>query len=89
MIEKKVVVKNKHGIHARPSAQISKFVQDSNSEVTISKNGVEVPAISVISLLSLGAACGTELIIKANGPDEDNVIKVLGNMIESDFNYSE
>ena len=84
MVEKSVQISNKTGLHARPA---SRFVQEASryaSEITVSKAGRTVNAKSMISVLSLGANCGSEILIRTTGIDEvpamDSLVALLASM---------
>lgn len=81
MAEKKVTVKLKTGLHARPAAL---FVQEANkyaSEVFVSKNNKQVNAKSIMGIMSLAVAHGSEITIRAEGVDEDQAIEALAAII--------
>ncbi|QTL97649.1 HPr family phosphocarrier protein [Iocasia frigidifontis] len=81
-VEKKVKITNETGLHARPA---SKFVQKAggfNSEIIAILNDREVNAKSILGILSLGASKGKEIILKAEGTDEEMAIKELVNYLE-------
>lgn len=66
---KKAKVINDWGLHARPSANIASVARTFKSEITISYQGKQAPALSVASLLMLEAPNGAELLIEATGVD--------------------
>ena len=85
MIEITVVVKNKAGLHARPSSLIVKTCVLYNSEVYIGREGNLINAKSIMGVLTLGAGFGTELTIQAEGDDEVQVTKKLAQLFDSKF----
>lgn len=77
MIEKKVEVKLKSGLQARPAAL---FVQEANrfsSEVFLEKDGKKVNAKSIMGLMSLAVNSGSIITISANGSDEEEAVEAL------------
>lgn len=67
MAEKKVSVKNQHGLHARPAAM---FVQKASAypfAVTIEKGGKSADAKSILGIMTLAVQKGDEVIIRADG----------------------
>lgn len=85
MTKKTVVVENKTGLHARPAAL---FVQTANkyeSKIVIEAEGKSVNAKSIMGVMSLAVSCGTEIMICADGKDEEEAIKELTELIESKF----
>ena len=79
------MIKNKFGLHARPSAS---FVQTANrfrSSVKVEKDGQVADGKSILDLMMLAAAQGTNITVKANGEDAQEALKALGDLIESRF----
>ena len=65
----KLVVGNVRGLHARPAAELVRVAQAFQADIVFSGNGKSASAKSVLSLLLLGAAGGTELTVTADGVD--------------------
>jgi len=85
MKEKKVMIPNKLGIHARPATLFAETASKFQSEVTVEKDGMEVNGKSILGLMMLVAPKGTEIIIRAEGPDEDEAIEALTKLVEEGF----
>ncbi len=82
MVEKKFKIKNKLGIHARPAGQLVKTASKFKSSIYISKNGNEVNAKSIMGVLMLEAGYGSEVVVRAEGEDEDAAIEAIKELIE-------
>jgi len=80
-----VTVTNRHGLHARPCLAIVKTVQEYDAQVTIHSNGQVADAASILDLMSLGAAQGTELILSASGPQSEEVMEALTHLFDTEF----
>lgn len=85
MIRKKVIIKNRAGIHARPATLIVQTASAFQSKVFIEKDGVEINAKSIMGILTLGAGYNVELTIAANGEDETEVVEALAKLFETRF----
>ncbi|MCE9583202.1 MAG: HPr family phosphocarrier protein [Planctomycetes bacterium] len=85
MAEKTVTIQNRHGLHVRPATQLAELAGKFKSPVTIVKDGQEVSARSIIELLTLAAAHGTELRIKAEGPDAAEAVDAIQKLIDGRF----
>ena len=84
-----VEIKNPEGMHARPADLFAKCAGQFRSAVTVSKPGIDpVDAKSILSLLTLGAAQGTQLTIEAKGVDAQTAVKQLEKLVGSDFDAS-
>jgi len=85
--EIEVEIKNRAGLHARPSAL---FVQTANkfeSDIMVESNGEEVNGKSIMGLMLLAAEKGRVLKLKANGKDELEALEALKELVEiSKFN---
>ena len=85
MISRSMTIKNSIGLHARPATF---FIQKANSykcSIWVEKEDCRVNAKSLLGVLSLGIAQGTEITIIADGQDEANAVEGLGELIESGF----
>ena len=85
MIRKKVTIKNRAGIHARPATLIVQTAGAFQSKVYLEKDGVEINAKSIMGILTLGAGYNVELTIAANGEDETEVVEALAKLFETRF----
>lgn len=88
--KKKVVIKHKFGIHARPAAKIVQLCNGFSSDIEIIKDG-EPPANgkNILDIMMLAAATGVELELRASGDDAENAVDRLAEMMESDFDTNE
>ncbi len=84
MKEIEVEIKNKAGLHARPSALFVQIANQYESEIIIESDGEEVNGKSIMGLMLLAAEKGRTLKLKANGPDEEKILEALKKLIEVD-----
>ncbi len=84
-----VVVKNPQGLHARPADLLVRLASQFESVIEISKSGETVDCKSILSLLTLGAAAGTELSVSADGEDAVDAIQAIVELFESGFDELE
>lgn len=82
---REVRIVNKHGLHARPAAELVKLASRFDAEVWVSKADLEVSGKSIMGVLMLAAECGSELVIRASGEDSVEAIDALSSLIESRF----
>ncbi len=85
MAERTVTVTNKAGIHARPSALIVKTASQYASDVFLSCDGTEVNAKSIMSVMMLAAAMGSEVLIRIEGPDDETALQAIADLFEKKF----
>ena len=85
MIEATIILNNKSGLHARPAAKLVSSAKKFKSNITLTKNGKEADAKSILKILSLGAEKGDQLLIKVMGEDEKKVYQSLISLINNKF----
>ena len=72
------------GLHARPAGELAKLVKSfPGTQVTLSTAVRTVNASSILSIISLALKKGTEVEIKAVGPDEDKALTEVTRFLES------
>ena len=86
MLEKDIVVSNKAGVHARPSALIVKTASRFDAEVFLTCEGTEVNAKSIMSVMMLAAAMGSMVQIRTEGTDEEQAMQAIVALFDSKFN---
>lgn len=86
MVKTTITVTNPKGIHARPSAMIVKTVNQFDAEITFECHGNKIDGKSIISILTLAAACGDVLHVTADGPQEQEAMDALVEIFALKFN---
>lgn len=86
LITSTVTVLNPQGLHARPADLLVRLANQFQSPIEIGKKGEWVDAKSILSLLTLGAAQGTELGLRASGPDAQTAISAVKDLFARGFN---
>jgi phosphocarrier protein len=85
MTEKTIVIQNRAGIHARPAAILVQATKDFRSSIYFEKGKDRINAKSIMGIITLGAAYGTEIKIIADGEDEEAAVDTLVKLFESKF----
>jgi len=85
MIERKVKVANRAGIHARPSAILVQNTKNFRSSIFFQKGSTKINAKSIMGIITLGAGYGSEITIYADGEDEEQAVEILVKLFESKF----
>ena len=85
MVERVITISNRAGIHARPAALVVQTTKDFISNVYIEKGQDRINAKSIMGVITLGAAYGTEIKIIAEGEDEQVAVDTLVRLFESKF----
>ncbi len=85
MAQKKVEIKNQLGLHARPAAQLVKVAAKFKSSVFIALDEHEVNGKSIMGVMMLAAAQGSQLMIITQGADEEEAMEAIIELIEAKF----
>ncbi len=74
MVEKQFKVTADTGIHARPATLLVQAAGKFNSEIQLEYKGKKVNLKSIMGVMSLGIAQGADIIIYADGSDEQEAL---------------
>ena len=85
MVEQSITIANRAGIHARPAALLVQTTKDFKCNIYFEKGRDRINAKSIMGIITLGAAFGTEIKIIAEGEDEELAVKALVRLFESKF----
>ena len=85
MVTRELVVRNKAGIHTRPSSMIVRAAAKYHAEVWLSKDGYEINAKSIIGVMTLAAEQGATLTLTVDGPDEEEAADAMEALFEEGF----
>jgi len=85
LIQKKIQVINRLGLHARPAALLVQKASKFQSEIRLVKDEYELNAKSIMSVMMLAAEMGSFITIKAWGEDEVQAVEELARLFEEKF----
>jgi len=85
MIEREAKIVNQLGLHARPAAQLVKVASAFQSEIEIVKDGMSVNGKSIMGVMMLAAECGSSLVFRATGADEEAAVAALAALVARGF----
>ncbi len=83
-VKKKMRVKSKLGLHARPAAM---FVETANkfiSRIRVRKDDLVVDGKSILNILMLGVECGDEILVEAEGEDAHQAVETLQEIVDKE-----
>ena len=89
MSQRQVTIVNKLGLHARAAAKLVATAARFESEVKLSKAHAEVNAKSILGVMMLAAAKGSEITLIADGTDEAEALDALEDLIARRFDEDE
>lgn len=89
MLEKKVTIINRLGLHARAAAKFVKMANRFKASVKIEKDGIQIDGKSILGILTLAAVQRTKITLTISGADENSAMKALVCLIENRFDEEE
>ena len=82
---RQLTIVNRRGLHARASARFVKCAEAFDCEVTVTKDGQSVGGTSIMGLMTLAAAPGSTIELKAEGPQANAALDALQALIADGF----
>ena len=84
-LEKKILITNRLGLHARASAKFVELISKCKSKFIIKKGKKIVNGSSLLGLMTLAASKGTEIKIQCIGENSQEDLSKLVNLIKNNF----
>lgn len=85
MIERKIEINCVGGLHARPAKLLADTASRFSSEITLVNGDIEGNAKSLLSILMLGVAQGSEVAVRIFGTDEGKALLAIMKLAENNF----
>jgi phosphocarrier protein len=85
MTSRSVTVVNELGLHARAAARFVQLATRFQSKIRVGRDSKMMDGKSIMGILLLAAARGTQITITANGPDEEEAATALAHLVETGF----
>lgn len=85
MAERSVQIVNKHGLHARPAAEMVKLASRFTCDITISRDDLEVNGKSIMGVMMLAAEFGSTITLRATGADAEAALEALAALVAARF----
>jgi phosphocarrier protein HPr len=84
-LEQTFTIVNSLGLHARPASQLVQIANRHQSEIHLMKDGTSVNAKSIMGVLTLAAARGSQLTVVCDGEDAELAMAAFGKLIQAGF----
>jgi phosphocarrier protein len=84
LVRKKITVKNKQGLHARPAALFVQIANKYDARITLRRGAEEVNGKSIMGILMLGAEKGSVITVEADGHDAHVAVVELEKIIAAE-----
>jgi phosphocarrier protein len=82
---RQVQITNALGLHMRPADKFVKLALQYRAEIRVIHNGNAFNGKSILDLTSLAAECGTLLELEADGPDAEDAVAALAELVSAQF----
>ena len=82
---REATIVNRRGLHARAAAKFVKVCAQYEAEVQVAHRGTQVSGSSIMGLMMLAAAPGCVIQMEASGPQADNLLDALTDLIDRKF----
>lgn len=89
MMEQTYTIINKLGLHARAAAKFVTTASAYQADITVSRDGRSVNGKSIMGVMMLAAAKGTEIRVNAVGDDAEAALNAIGTLINDYFGEGE
>lgn len=83
MLTKKVTINIENGLEARPVAQLVQVASQYDSKIYLECEDKKVNAKSIMGMMSLGLAAGEEIVVSADGEDEEAAVEGIENYLSN------
>jgi phosphocarrier protein len=80
-----LVLVNKKGLHARAAAKFVRTASLFEAEVFVARDDMRVSGHSIMGLMMLAASCGTRVKVSASGPEAEEALDALAELIRRGF----
>lgn len=81
----KVTITNPQGLHMRPAYLLAETASKFDASIELVKDDIRVDGKSVLGILTLGAAQGTDVVVEAKGGDAADAVAKLEALLQSGF----
>ncbi|OGX29454.1 MAG: hypothetical protein A3F87_01460 [Omnitrophica WOR_2 bacterium RIFCSPLOWO2_12_FULL_51_24] len=85
MAEKRITIKNKSGLHARPAAIFVQVANKYDSEIIVKKGKLEINGKSIMGILMLAAGKGSQVTLKVDGEDAEKAMAELEQVLAGEL----
>ncbi len=89
MISCQINIINKLGLHARAAAKLVQLTSSFSSQIQLKRKGREVNGKSIMGVMMLAAAKGTEIEVTVDGDDEEQVMQAINELVANRFGEAE
>ncbi len=89
MPQRQVTIVNRRGLHARAAAKFVKLAGTYDADVVVVKEGMRVSGLSIMGLLMLAAAPGSQVQIETDGTAGSEALEALAGLVDGGFDETD
>lgn len=89
MPQRRLLIRNVKGLHARASARLVEVVEAHDAQATVSKDGMSSSGDSIMGLLMLAAGIGSEIEVETEGPEAEPLMEAIAALVADKFGEGE
>jgi len=82
---RRLAIRNRKGLHARASARFVSTVEAHGARAVVRFDGIEAPGDSIMGLMTLVAAQGSEIEVETSGPEAEALMEALSSLLADRF----
>src|SRR4051812_12363897 len=86
---RRVEIVNAYGLHMRPAGKFVSLANSFQSEVWVDYRETRVNGKSILAMTTLAAECGTMLDLEARGPDAEEALAALADLVAAGFHMTD
>ena len=84
-VAREVTIVNRRGLHARAAARFVKLAGEFDADITVAKDGAMVSGLSIMGLMMLAAAPGTQIGVSATGKQAEQAVEAIVALVTAGF----
>ena len=88
-LSRTLVIVNQRGLHARASRKLAELALAYDARITVRREDEEADATSLMDLMMLGAALGSEIEVFAEGPQAADALDAIARLVADKFGEGE
>jgi phosphocarrier protein HPr len=89
MHRRRVEIVNEYGLHMRPATKFVELANSFQSEVWVCHGATRANGKSILDMTSLAAECGATLDLEARGPDAEEALAAVAELVAAGFHMTE
>jgi phosphocarrier protein HPr len=86
---RQVKIVNTYGLHMRPSSKFAMLANSFQSDIRVHFQGTTARGKSLLEMTTLAAECGAMLDLEAEGPDAEEALNALAELVAAGFHMDE